>query len=334
MSSDSKSNNNASDPVAEILREAGPRPAGPDLGEPPLDFESLGAPALAVWQAKIERRRMRRRQQLLVAAGLILGVAVVFLWRSWMPSTFRPAVGHVIAFAGQNGTLGLDRVEHGITVRAGQILRASAEPQRWLTVELTGGHRLRLDAGTELALISAEELDLLTGGVYIEATSGPLLVRAGEASARHIGTSYAVRHDSPGTVKVQVRHGRVQVRQADGSEEIKAAEQAVVTASGIEVSPMPTHGPEWDWTQHAVPPFDSDGATLEAVLQWIERESGLRVEVDPALLVDEITGEPVRVGGSLGGLSLEQILEVLPEITALEYRIEDGVLRVTAPAGP
>ena len=329
----SESNTNPPDPIAEVLREAGPRPAGPAMGEPPLDFESLGASALTIWQEQVERRRLRRRRRILAAASLILGVAVAFLWRSWMPLAHGPAVGEVIVYADSDGELGLDQLEHGPTVRAGQVLRVSDQPPRWVTVELTGGHRLRLDAGTELMLTSAEEVNLLWGGVYIEAESGPLLVRAGEALAEHIGTDYAVRHDPSGTVTVQVRQGRVRVSRGDLSEEVEEAEQAVVTLSGIETSPMPTHGPEWAWTRHAAPPFETDGATLEAALRWIEREFGLRVEVDPSLLV-KATGEPVEVGGSIGGLSLEQILEVLPVMSALEYRIENGVLRVTAPAEP
>ncbi len=350
MSSDDELNN---DSLAELLREAGPRPAAPALDQPPLDLESLAAPALAVWQAQQERRETRRRRSvaLAAAAGLLMAIAVFVLWRSgsWTPAPSGPVVGRVIAQAGVDGPLDVARTGHDPAfldptfldptfldptfldpvVQRGRVLRASADPPRWLTLELSSGHRLRLDAGTELLVSTAEEVELVRGAIYIEAVPAPLRVRAGDTVTEHIGTRYAVRHEPSGAVSVGVREGRVRVRRADDSVELERAQRVVVTTAPLEVEPWPTHGAEWAWTRRAAPAFQTDGATLEAVLRWIERESGRRVEVDPLLLLED-DGEPFDVSGEFGHYPIEEALSVVLDGAGLAYRIDGDVVRVSA----
>ncbi len=308
--------------IAEILREAGPRPPLPSLDQPPLDPESLGAPALAVWQRQTALRRARRRRYLAAAASVVLALAALLLWRLWAGAP----IGMVIAHSGAAGTLEAEALTVGATFGSGEVLSTSSA--EWLTVELTNGHRLRLDAGTELTLMSAKLVRLVHGGVYVEATTAPLLVQAGDTLSEHLGTRYSVRHDPPAQVSVRVRHGRVRVRRGDESVQLGRAQAVTIGPSGLEVESSPVHGPTWDWTRHAAPPFQSDGALLTDFLQWIEAESGWRVEADPSLLLDPV-GDPVQVHGIVEDLPLEQALSVMLESSGLQYRLDHDVVRIT-----
>ena len=324
--SESKASESHPDAIAEALREAGGRPP-----LEPLDLDHLGAPALAVWERQMARRRFRRRV-LALAAGI--GAMVFSLWRLDTPAPSRP-IGVVLAVAGE----GRSGRAPGSEVARGQLLATSEQPAEWLTVELYpdepqgddhhGGHRLRLDAGSELRLDSATEVELLRGGLYVEAAPADLELVAGDTVSEHVGTRYEVRIDA-GTAAVRVRDGRVRVRRGTRTVEIGRGEQVRSSSGELELGPSPAHGESWAWTLRAMPPFQTDGIELESFLEWIEAESGWRLDVDPALLLDP-AGEPARVRGSVGDLPPEEALARVLESAGLRHRFEGDRVRIRAP---
>ena len=293
------------DPVAEALRHAGPRPAMPDL-----DLETLGAPALAVWQRQTRRRRRRR---MALAATLVLALGGLWLWQPWSP----PA--QVLARAGI-GAL----PEVGSSIPVGTLLSTGA--RQWLTVELRG-HRLRLDQKTDLRLISPDELELLRGAVYVDAVSSTLRIVAGDTVSEHVGTRYSVHRVDDG-VSVRVRHGQVRVTRGEQVVELVGG-QGAHTAEDLVPVDVPVSGDTWAWTRHAAPAFESAGATLEEVFAWIEAETGWTVEVAQELLLEH-DGSPVIFSGEVGHLDLEQALETTVEISGLVYTREGDRGRIVA----
>ncbi|MEM9599370.1 MAG: FecR family protein, partial [Acidobacteriota bacterium] len=274
------------DPIADALRDAGPR--GP---MPPLDLETLGGPARAAWRRRALARRARRRRWL-VAAALVMALGAASA--VWMLRQGAP-IGTVTARA-QGDRWGGPAV--GAELAPGTRLVTWSEPPEGLALELRTGHRLRLDAGSELVLDSARKLELLRGAVYVEAADAPLRLHAAGTVSEHVGTRYEVRIVD-GSAAVRVREGRVRLEAEGQVVEVGHGEVGRAAADGtLEVAPSPAYGPSWGWIRRAAPPFASDGASLEAFLQWAAAEGGFTLEVDPELLLDP-SGQPALVRGSI-----------------------------------
>lgn len=295
------------DPVAEALRAAGPRPPLPDL-----DIERLAAPARAAWQVKIARKRRRSRQHkyLAFAAVLLLAVFAV-LYRLAPP----PVVATVDAYSGSAP----EALTVGSAVDLGTVLRTDST--EWLALSL-GSHGLRLDAGSELRLDHQAEIELLRGAVYLEASPAPLKVRAGGVDIEHIGTRFEVRLDGGGEVKVRVRDGRVRIGEDRQWTEVARGQQASGSAAGgFSVRDSPVTGDSWQWIRKVVPAFESHGATLESVVTWLAGEAGWEVVIEPELYLDP-SGQPAQVSGSIDRLSLEDALSRVLDGSDLRHHFE------------
>lgn len=314
------------DLIAEALRRAGPRGPLPDF-----DLEALSAPARSAWIRRVEHRRRRRRRLGFVAAASVALLALG-LFFSGLLSPAIP-VGTVVVRAGEivapegDAEPG-DGIEPGSKLWIGQRLVTAADPGEWLTVELRTGHRLRLDAGTELRIDSASQVELEAGRVYVEATSSGLRLLANRAEIEHIGTNYMVSL-TRGRFGVWVRHGRVMVRKDHRQLAIDRGQELWEEDGELQVREQPPHGEAWSWTRRAAPPFESDGAELESFLRWIEAETGLEVRVDPALLLDD-HGEPVRILGTIDDDSPKGALETVLAGAGLRHRLNGDRLWIEA----
>src|SRR5712691_3592529 len=170
----------AHDPIARLLREAGPRP--------PVPAESRARIRSAVrvgWRKSLEGPR---RSAILivveVAAALLIALGAGF----WLRERLRVggvAIGSVLRAEG--------RVElsDGRVAGAGSALAAgiglTTGPDGRAALRLNGGPSVRLDSATDLRLISACVLDLRHGAVYVDTVS-----RSSESeAARGSGSSDA-----------------------------------------------------------------------------------------------------------------------------------------------
>ncbi|MEM9598268.1 MAG: STN domain-containing protein, partial [Acidobacteriota bacterium] len=77
----------------------------------------------------------------------------------------------------------------------------------------------------------------------------------------------------------------------------------------------------------------SDGASLEAFLQWAAAEGGFTLEVDPELLLDP-SGQPALVRGSIVDMDLDAALSSVLAGAGLRYKVEGGRLRVIPAEAP
>ena len=84
----------------------------------------------------------------------------------------------------------------------------------------------------------------------------------------------------------------------------------------------PIVGESWAWVQHAAPPLDIEGASLETFLHWVSRETGRSWRfAEPDL---QPAASEVILHGSLEGLTAEEsLLIVLPGCGFRHRLVED-----------
>jgi ferric-dicitrate binding protein FerR (iron transport regulator) len=281
------------------------------------------------------RARRRRRWTVTTAAVLGLAAAAVLAVRLVSPSVV-PAPPRV-AFAsvdriqgggirvtrstgaptdsiGPADTLWVgDEIETGSTARAG--------------LRMTSGASLRLDRTSRVRVLTERAVELRSGAVY--ADSGPglpsLEIHTSFGVVRDIGTQFEVRLESA-SLTVRVRSGLVALSR--GSEVIPARPGTELNADAASVTSreLPPHASEWSWTIGVAPVFETDRRPLDVFLEHLSREQGWTVTyADPALAA---AASGIILRGSLSGLDPRDALTVALSTSGLDYRLENGALRV------
>jgi hypothetical protein len=316
------------DVVGELIRRAGPRARA-------ADYLSDGFKETAVehWQRAVARHRrrlwLRRAAAVTLAAAAALGFATIAL-RLVAPLTeARPLalVERVVGELRSEDGARTDRLAAGAAVAAGEGLGTGRTGGAAL--RLGNGIAFRLDRETRAVLVSQNRLRLERGAVYVDATGAAdaefLDVETALGIARDIGTIYQVREDGP-AVLVQVRRGRVAVRNEDGRHEVDAGRQLALSPDGgVEHSAVSLHGPVWEWVHGAAPAFALEGATLADYLDWLGRETGWYIRFAAA---QRETLLQTRLHGSLEGVAPQQTPELVLPGCGLSHRLEDGTLIV------
>jgi len=311
--------------IAALLRLA---------GEPePVPRAASGRVQVAVraaWRAELARRAARRRWSFAAAAAAVLaGAALWTLARS--PRLGAPAPGPPLAT--------VQAASGGGPLAAGAALargaRVATQAGQRLALRLTAsGASLRLDAGTELVLVSGDELCLEAGAIYVD-TGAPraggapaLLVRTALGAVTDVGTQFEVRL-ADAAVAVRVREGRVRLSRAGGVDEAEQGTELVLDASGhLERGSVAIHGPHWGWTLAALPPLELQDRTLREFLGWAARESGWTLSfAEPSI---ERSAPDVRLSGSIAGLTPGEALAAVLPTCGLTHRVEDGRLIVSS----
>jgi hypothetical protein len=339
----------------ELLTAAGPRPE-----IPAEDLEAIVAAGREVWRAGVEEREAARRSELGPVAGWAAGLAAVLavaLGLGWWwivaggPGAGDPAAGPgtvvarvVHAWEAPEGFEGRE-ITAGSVVETGAAggdlprrlaLRLGPHSERGSERGTDSGTELRLDAATRVRLVSASEVELEAGAVYVdtgvrEARGRRLAVRTPYGVARDVGTRFLVHVGGVGStgspLSVRVRDGRVELERRGEVLDAEGGEEMVVRPDGSIVRrEAPGHGPAWDWVVATAPAFELEGSTLAELLAWVSRETGWRVRWDdPGLR--ESAGDIV-LHGTLNGLSPAQApFAVLPG-AGLEGKLDDGDLVV------
>jgi ferric-dicitrate binding protein FerR (iron transport regulator) len=317
--------------VARVLRAAGGR-------ESPSEetVQSVYAAVQAEWRATVEKRRKRRTQRawLAAAASIALAAVALFLGRQLIDpqgesiANVSRSIGVVQIKDAKSGDWRL--LADTRTLHLGERIHTGADGR--VALALPDGVSVRLDRYTNVALVSADRIDVSEGAVYIDsgATSlkpGRLQVGTPTGTIRHVGTQYEVRimHSSAGA-RVRVREGRVTVMPARGTERtLEMGEQVLVAPGGIQNSGyIEPNSDEWDWASNAAPEFDIDGRPAHEFLAWAAREAGLKV----VFATPESAAEARRavLSGSVSGLHPDEALAAVLPTTNLRSTERDGQL--------
>jgi ferric-dicitrate binding protein FerR (iron transport regulator) len=325
----SDSDNKRANPQAieDALRAIGRRPR-------PSSEGTLRAYARAheAWQ-QLTRQRARRRRTLRIAialaASLLIALTGGVLWPQLLPSESVAIVafaqGRSNYEAGSSKQLTLSESD---SVDAGGIVETSDGAR--LALQLATGHSLRLDRGTRIAILGGTEFRLERGRVYVDSglseDAPPLRIDTPSASVTDIGTQFQLSWIED-ALRVHVREGSVSLRtpNANTTTNVLAGEAVLLTqARGLEKEKVASFGGEWSWVAEAAPGMDPEERRLDRILAWVCRELGYTLRFADARTAQSV--ERVVLDGSLEGLTPQQTLDVLQNITKYRYRQEAGEL--------
>lgn len=315
--------------IERLIEAAGPRPP-----VPAEDMRRIVAAARAEWRASVETRRggVSRWIPLAAAAALLVALGSGWWWMTNRPpqavaalATVERVVGEVRATE-DGGDVPL---AVGAELAAGARVTTVSDPAPGrAALRLAGGQSLRLDGGTSLRLLTDSSIELTRGAVYVDSGLGAehrwIEVKTAFGSVRDVGTQFEVRLDSDAPrLRVRVRQGEVEILRDAEVHPVSAGEERTLGADGsLTRGRLEAYAPEWDWVVGAAPGRSLDGMTLEEVLGWVERETGLAARfADQELAATMLT---VSVYGPT--LPPSEALDTALTGSGLAYRIEDGTL--------
>ena len=323
-----------SDAVEALLANATPRPAPPEA-----DARIIRAAVESEWRSMTGRRRTRRRRaQFAVAASVLLAAFVSF---NFLPTdTVEPV--KVAEIGKRFGSLYVrgDNAEllegnNLSTVEAGQTLITDADSGVGLA--WGAGGSLRIDENTRIEFLAPDSVYLQSGRVYFDslpglAAAGPvsgsvatLTIATDFGEVRHVGTQFMAAA-SGGRLVVSVREGDVAVESAGRLTTASEGQQLAISGSGaFDVVNIGSHGGAWAWVERTAPGASLDGRTVREFLDWVSRETGLRLDYRSA---QARSGAERSVLNGRLNLPPRQALEVWMLGTDLDWQIDNGVIYV------
>lgn len=286
--------------------------------------------------AAVRGRSYTRRTRLI---GLAASIAVVALAVSWL-YPLGPSATSGTAFAEVarvEGTPELQRSGETLGLRAGgaeqriltgDTLRTAANAR--VALRLEDGVLLRLNTATEVRFNRPDEVELMSGMVYIDSGSGAssqeLRIETALGAVEHLGTQYEVNLGDR-ALRVRVREGRVSVRGASGETTAVAGEQLVVDESGQTArSEIAANDPAWNWATGLATLPRAAEYRLGETLEWVAREQGLSLDFANATSRQRISGQIVY---GLEGLSPRETLEVIVRTAGIQAEVRENMLFVT-----
>jgi hypothetical protein len=328
------------DAVEALLEQASLRPTPP--GE---DEEMIREAVLSEWQSVTGKRRTRKRvTRFAIAATVLLGVAVTF--NTLQDSGIAPV--QVATIAKSHGSIhvrGEESQMHELrdltSIMSGQMI--ITDHDSGIGLAWGRGGSLRIAADTRIEFVAEEEVFLHSGRIYFDSTPSELIasISSGSGDARlriltnhgtvtHLGTQY-MTSVSDSELTVSVREGEVSVDGNYHDEKARAGQQLSIAGSARpSIANFPRHGPAWDWIQEVSPDVETDGRSVYAFLNWVGRETGLRVEY-PDEATKQVAEEVVLNGTA--NLQPRAALDFWLETTDLNWYVDGGTIKVSAVDG-
>ncbi|MHB9000101.1 MAG: FecR domain-containing protein, partial [Thermoanaerobaculia bacterium] len=315
--------------IRAYLEAAGPRP---EISV--TDLEAIRASARSAWEAELRRHHRARatsRTIIALAAGVAIVAIGIGVWLAARPRAI------VVTCEAVSGTFkiqendGRRAIIVGETIRAGSVLSTDAVNGH-ASFRTASGAILRLDAGTRARLDSRGVIVLEQGAVYVDSDANPdarLEVRTPAGVARDIGTQFVVRvtGPAPSTLQIRVREGSVAVER-DGRKWLAPAGRELIVRADLtaEMRNIEPLDDQWMWVLQAAPQFDVEGRTLQAFLEWMSRETGLKIRYEDDALAAGASS--IVLHGSIGEVRADQAPFVVLPGAGLEGEIREGVLNV------
>jgi hypothetical protein len=319
-----------SDPIAALLRSAGPR-ATPDAQR----MEAARANVHAAWhEAVLERRRERWHWLAASLAAVAVGVLALLAWmggRAESVATVSRIAGDVRVHRESAPEVG---VHVGETLNVGDQVETGSAGR--VLLSWPDGIELRMDRESLVQIDAPTEAQLLRGTVYVDVSrSAPsadrfaVSTRFGEV--RHVGTRFEV-HVADDHVRVRVRDGKAAFSgHASASPTLIAAGQQLLAGSGaLKLEPGPAiHDGAWSWTQQIAPVFELEGRSLSEALAWLSHESGLPVVYESEQLKQQ-AGQ-IILRGSIEGLDLRAAFHAVLSGSGLDFAVHPDRVDIRSP---
>jgi hypothetical protein len=319
--------------IARVLRAAKGR-SGPSEEMTRAVYEAVHSEWRTMAAAR-QKQRTRRAWLAAAAASVVLAVSALFLSRTLTSSSPGGLVANVSRSAGVIQVKDADSsnwryLGETRALFVGEQIHTGADGRMAITTP--DGVSIRLDRYTNVALVTANRIDLNEGAVYIDSGSsagarGKLEVGTPTGVVRHVGTQYEARVMHTRGTRISVREGRVEVERAAGTRTFGAGTQVLVAPRGFqEPTSIEPHSEEWNWVLSTAPEFDIGGRRVDEFLSWAGRETGLKVVF--ASPETEAEAKRAVLSGSVSGLGLspqEALAAVLPTVN-LRSTQRDGQL--------
>ncbi len=309
------------DPLAEIVRAAGRRPAPPQA-----HYDQVFAAAHSTWRRRIKRRRQQRWFAAAAAIGLFAIAGA--LWQSFQTSS--PSLTAEILLA--NGTVQWLAPETGLwaeinegSLRNGTRLRTGADGAT--SLRLINGGSLRLSSHTEIVL-NGDSFVLNEGMLYFDSAGRrPAMavdVITPYGTIRDVGTQFEVRTDRD-LLRVRVRSGSVALLDSPiiGSVSGASGEELRLSAAGeLSRIEFASDDPEWAWAESlaVVPNFDTP--YVMRYLQWIAEETGKQLDFETEDV--RLRAETARFLGDPQGLLPTELLVTIAATSDFSFEMTDS----------
>jgi len=325
------------DAVEALLLRAAPRPVPPGKDE-----KMVRDAVFTEWQAMTGKRRQRTRfMQFGIAATILLALAVSF--NSLRVQGVAPQ--QVATISKSNGSIyvlgeqaTVQRLPETSVVMAGQTIKTDRDSG--LGLEWGNGGSLRIAANTVVEFISAEEVYLHSGRIYFDSQPAELIasISGGSGAAkfqvdtdhgrvRHLGTQY-MTYSASDVLEVSVREGEVSIEGRYHDEKALAGQRLSLSGSArATVLNIDTHGAAWNWVEETSPIVDTDGRSVEQFLNWVSRETGLRVEY-PNEATQRAAASTILKGSV--NLKPSEALEFWSQGQDLSWITDGGAIKVSA----
>lgn len=308
----------------------------------PLSSQALERVRIAVgqaWQtAPAPRGSVRIQRGVWVWARWVgLAVAASMVAATLALITLRPAVereqfGSLARDTGggleiSKGLFRYHRLHVGEAVQVGDTVSARGSA----LVVLARGGTLRVGPGSVIAVVTASELTLKHGVIYVDkplglAEFGRLHVMTRAGLVEHVGTEFELKSDYQ-VVRIRVREGQVRYFGASGARLADAGTELLASSEGrVTSQPVSTFGPDWEWTTALAPEFAIEGRPLGEFLQWVSRELGRTVTFADARARESASS--IILHGSIQDETPSEALANILATTSLAFELADGTVRI------
>jgi ferric-dicitrate binding protein FerR (iron transport regulator) len=316
--------------IAALLQKIGPRP------QPPAAIAaSIKANLRTVWREEVLQQQARRQGRRKAVGFALAASVLVSMGASWLLSTpsQTAAFGHIaqvvnrveyVDVDGEWRDLGQRLLRHNIELRTGS---AGA-----LRLHLNEGMDIRVGANTRLALRDAEALTLHAGLIYVDSNDqlggyNSLRITTPFGEAEDIGTQFSVEV-APNRWQVQVREGLVQMSGEGLQHQVNAGDRVEIDISNdVTISHVDADDASWSWIAALSSEFSIEGASLQAYLDWLSRETGKTV-VFASAKVSESASSTILHGSIDGLLPMESLSAVLAATDFQRVDSEPGKLMI------
>ena len=340
MNSDSGRTQADCDDIATLIHSAGKRPA-----VPPERTMRVKTAVQAHWLREVARRRHRRfvwtTAALAAAAALVIVVSAPRLRPNpvvppddRIAGTVESVVGDCWSGAGRDkGSAPTVRLGIRQDLVMGSVVTTGDAGR--IALRLASGYSVKMDRGSRVRLVGPAILALDTGAVYVDSehsggNAGTLRIQTPLGTIQEIGTRYEVRLEE-GSVRVRVREGLVILDDGNRTHQIPpATELTLDTEATATTKEIATADDVWSWISEISVMPDLKGLTARQFLEWAARERNWRL----VFATDDLarSASEIVLGGSAGGLTLEESLEAVLPACGLSYRVEGDSLIINPSA--